>query len=125
MNTHKKTYLFIICALLLSLFAFSACAGGSDQDKEELGKQVFTQKCASCHSLEAEQIIVGPSLAHIATTAEGRLADKSAREYVEAMLVDSNTFDLEGFPNIMPVNMKGQVSAEEYEALVNFLMTQE
>ena len=83
------------------------------------------QKCATCHSLEEEQTIVGPSLAHIATTAETRLSDKSAREYIEAVLVDPTTADLEGYPNVMPQNLKGQLTTEQYNALVDYLLTLE
>lgn len=122
MNPGKKTYRYLIVFLLLML-ALSACANSATQESNsDLGRQVFTQKCSSCHSLEEGQTVVGPSLAHIATTAGDRLADKTAREYIEAMLVDPTIIDLEGYPNIMPENMKAQITTEEHTALIDFLM---
>ncbi|MBN2499986.1 MAG: cytochrome c [Anaerolineales bacterium] len=126
MKPNKKLHLNLIASLIITAFTFSACAGGSEtvsQTNNDLGKQVFMQKCATCHSLEEDQTIVGPALPHIATIAETRLPDKSAQEYIEAMLVDPTTFDLEDYPNVMPQNMKGQITTEEYTALVDYLMT--
>ncbi len=126
MKLNKNLQLNLLAILMIAAFTFSACAGSGDtasQANNDLGEQVFMQKCATCHSLEADQTIVGPALTHIATTAETRLPDKSAQEYIEAMLVDPTTIDLEGYPNVMPQNMKGQITAEEYTALVDYLMT--
>jgi mono/diheme cytochrome c family protein len=128
MKPGKNPFLYLFILLLVGIFVLSACTGSSpdnSQSNNDLGKQVFNQKCATCHSLEADTTIVGPALTHIAATAADRMPDMSAREYIEAMLVDPTVNDLEGYPNVMPVNMKGQITAEEYSALLDFLMAQE
>jgi mono/diheme cytochrome c family protein len=128
MKLNKNLQLNLLAILMITAFTLNACAGSGDSDttsqaNNDLGKQVFMQKCATCHSLEEGQTIIGPALPHIATTAETRLPDKSAQEYIEAMLVDPTTIDLEDYPNVMPQNMKGQITTEEYTALVDYLMT--
>jgi mono/diheme cytochrome c family protein len=81
------------------------------------GKAVFIeQKCGSCHTLGAAGThgTVGPNLA------EG-LAGKT-RQYTRQSIVDPNASITSGYPpNTMPKDYGKKLSAEQLDALVDFL----
>ena len=101
-------------------FAFAA---GS---LEAQGSALFAGKgrCATCHSLSADTVIVGPSLAGIATHAESRVEGLSASEYLEESIVRPDAYRPSGFEDEqMDTSLAKQLTVEEVEALVAFLMT--
>ncbi|MBI3244172.1 MAG: c-type cytochrome [Chloroflexi bacterium] len=81
--------------------------------------------CSACHSLQAGQTLVGPSLAGIATTAATRKDGYSAEQYIHESVVQPNTYIVEGFvnPSIMPATFGAQMTKEELADIIAYLMT--
>ncbi len=88
-----------------------------------LGRRVFQQHCAACHALTPDTVIVGPSLAGIATRAGTRVPGLDARRYIELSILRPGDYVVEGFPNAMPSDLGKKMTGEEFDALVAFLMT--
>lgn len=87
------------------------------------GQRVFQIQCASCHSLQDDLVIVGPSLAGIAGRAETRIDGQDARAYLYTAILDPNAFTVPGFSQLMPTTFGKTISGEDLDALVAFLLT--
>jgi nitric oxide reductase subunit C len=114
--------LFTLCTFLAACASESAGTPTLTQ-QENQGSQLFTVYCAACHSTVGDAIIVGPSLARIATTAETRVAGLDARAYLEQSILDPSAYLNEGFADLMPKNWGDVLNDEELDALVAFLLT--
>jgi hypothetical protein len=68
------------------------------------GQQVFNARCATCHALVPDTIIIGPSLAGVATRAETRVDGQTAEEYLQLSVLRPGDYVVEGFTNIMITN---------------------
>jgi ferredoxin len=80
--------------------------------------------CRLCHSLEPDVVLVGPSLAGVATRAETRVPGLSAEEYLHQSIVDPNAYVVEGFPKgQMFQNFAEVLTEEQIDSLVAFLLT--
>jgi hypothetical protein len=80
--------------------------------------------CRICHSLTLDEVLVGPSLAGVATRAETRVPGLSAEEYLRQSILDPNAFVVSGFPQGQMVTNLGQVlTPEQVDDLVAFLLT--
>ncbi len=90
------------------------------------GKAVFELYCSRCHGVSGETVIVGPSLAGIATRAAGRVEGMDARTYIQNSVVDPAGYMVEGFPEgVMPADLQNQISPEDLEAVVEYLLSME
>lgn len=87
------------------------------------GQKVFTARCATCHALVPDTIIIGPSLYGIATAAETRVAGQSADEYILLSILRPGDYIVEGFNNVMITNFAKELTNEDMNALVAFMMT--
>ncbi len=87
------------------------------------GEQVFQAHCAICHALVPETIIVGPSLAGIATRAAGQDANQSAEQYVQLSILRPDAYLVPGYADAMPQDFGKKLTGEELDRLVAFLMT--
>lgn len=87
------------------------------------GKTVFTQNCGSCHSLQADTIIVGPSLAGIAVRAGNQVEGQDAQSYLMTSILRPGDHLVEGFENVMPENLGKKLTGEEIDAVIAYLMT--
>ena len=93
---------------------------------EAQGAALFTGKgrCATCHSLSPETVIVGPSLADIATHADSRIEGLTAAEYIEESILRPDAYHPPGFEGKqMDTSLAKQLSVAEVEALVAYLLT--
>jgi cytochrome c oxidase subunit II len=94
---------------------------------EAAGKQVFTEAgCGSCHTLAdaGARGDVGPKLDDLRAVAARRERGKSAEEYVREAIVDPRAFAVRGFPgNVMPTTYRDDLSREEIDALVQYLLS--
>ncbi len=130
----KKTLFFALTALVLIL-ALSACGGGSGASSEvgdvNAGKTLFAQPligaqpgCATCHSLNADEVIVGPSIAGIGTRAESRVSGQSAEEYLRSSILHPDEYVVEGFqPGVMVQVWEEELTPEQVDNLVAYLLT--
>jgi cytochrome c2 len=128
----RKVTLLTLLVLAVSL---AACGGGtsptaapSGGGNAAEGKTIFTQvaspPCNSCHSVEPGVTMVGPSLATIGSAAGSMVSGMSAEEYIHQSIVDPNAFIAQGFSaNIMPANYGTQLTDQQLNDLIAYLMT--
>lgn len=97
----------------------------------EVGQEVFEQPvlagtggCVTCHSLEPDVRLVGPSLYGIATTAEGRVPDVIASNYIYLSIMEPDFYIVEGYDaGAMPDVYRDNLTEEQITNLVSYLMT--
>lgn len=118
--------------LLLFLAACGANAGAATapptatlSPEQFAGKKVFETNCGACHSTLPDTVIVGPSLAGIATRAETRVPGQDGRTYLYAAILQPADFLVEGYDDLMPASFGKQLTGEELDAVVAYLMTLE
>jgi hypothetical protein len=123
----KKTILLFLMLAGISLAACLPAVPATSTPTPDpfivQGKNVFNARCATCHALVPETIIIGPSLAHIATVAETRVPGQSAEEYIQLSVMRPGDYVVEGYNNIMVTNLAKELTSEELNALVAFLLT--
>ena len=100
----------------------SACAQGGSA-LEARGKQVFTEHCASCHSLDPGVVIVGQSLAGVVSSANAQ--GIAPIDYLKRAILTPTADTVPGFQNLMPVDFERRLSPADREALFAFLLTLE
>ena len=121
-----------ICLTLLLLF-LAACGGTAvpeptvipptlDPDAQ-LGKQVFTRECATCHSTTPDTIIVGPSLAGIATKASERVEGQDDYTYLLISIMQPGDYLVEGYQDLMPASLGKNLTGEEIDGVIAYLLT--
>jgi mono/diheme cytochrome c family protein len=121
----------IISVLLgLIIFSLTACSSATPVPPTPTpnalvlqGQKVFTARCATCHALVPDTIIIGPSLYGIATTAETRVEGQSADEYILLSILRPGDYIVEGFNNVMITNFAKELTNEDMNALVAFMLT--
>jgi nitric oxide reductase subunit C len=147
----KRTTLLLSLVLIVVLLALTACGGGAAKPaggeqpaaaaggNADNGKKLFNEPviasagspgCVTCHSLEKDKTLVGPSLAGIATDAANTVKEadykgtaKNADEWLRESMLNPNVDVPEGFkPDIMPKAFT-KLSAQELSDLVAYLLT--
>lgn len=118
---------FLITLFLMGLL-LSACGGGANipaelSEQEKAGERLFIQNCASCHATSPETVIVGPSLAGVALSAEGKVPGQDARSYMETSILEPDAYINEGFNDLMPKTFGNTLSGEELDSLIAYLLT--
>jgi mono/diheme cytochrome c family protein len=120
----KKIIPILIALALSACSAMSPAEPTSTPDPLVLqGQQVFNAKCATCHALVPDTIIIGPSLNGIATRAETRVEGQTADEYIQLSILRPGDYLVEGFNNVMITNFSKELTNEDMNALVAFLLT--
>lgn len=136
--------LLVLCVVSLGLVTLAACDGGSTSTNNPAeepapvgdavnGEALFAQPtigannapgCITCHSLEPDIVIVGPSQAGLATRAGTRVTGQSAEEYIRTSITEPNAHVVEGFPDgLMYQNYSTDLTAEEIDDLVAYTLT--
>ncbi len=94
------------------------------------GKEIFFSNsigsgvgCRLCHSIKPNEVRVGPSLAGIATRAGTRIPGMSAEEYIRQSILHPDAYIVPGFDNKMPTYISENLSKQDLDDLVAFLMT--
>lgn len=119
-------YRSIVLLCVSVLFLLAACAPtSSSSDPEQLGRQLFLQSCGACHATVGDTVIVGPSLAGIASRAGTMVDGLDAGAYIEQSILDPGAYVNPGFANVMPTSFGSFYSDAELEALVEYLLTLE
>jgi nitric oxide reductase subunit C len=102
---------------LVTLLLVSACA------PSPTGQTLFLQTCSSCHATSGDTVIVGPSLADIATRADTVVASMDAREYILQSITDPSAYIMPGFKDLMPKSFDTYFGGQELQELVEYLLT--
>ncbi|NIN12113.1 MAG: c-type cytochrome, partial [Gemmatimonadales bacterium] len=53
--------------------------------------------CITCHSLEPDRVLVGPSMAGIATRAGTRVPGVAAADYIRTSILEPSSYVVDGF----------------------------
>jgi cytochrome c2 len=90
------------------------------------GRAVFESYCQRCHETTAEIVVVGPSLAGVASRAGGRIVGMDAEAYIRNSIEEPGAYTVEGFAEgLMPATLKDELTAEKLDAVVAYLLTLE
>lgn len=138
----KKSLVLMMIALV---FVLAACGGDSDSDDAgstdtaagpsvSNGEKLYNQTtigaasapgCVTCHSLEADVVLVGPSHNGVGTRAGQYVDGVSAEEYLHESIVDPDAHLVDGFTaGIMYQNYGSELDPSDIDDIVAFLMTQ-
>jgi hypothetical protein len=80
--------------------------------------------CHVCHSLDPNELIVGPALGGIAIRAAERVPGMSAEAYLRESIVDPDAYIVEGFPaGLMLPDLEENLTQTQIDNLVAFLLT--
>lgn len=127
----RSRVLFNIFSFMLIL-TVAGCGGGEKKSEPSLdpnsevgkGEQVFKTHCASCHAVKGDRVVVGPSLAGVATRAASRINGLSAEDYLRESIIYPNDYLVAGFAEgAMQQNFANQLTSDEVNLLVVYLMT--
>ena len=89
---------------------------GADFDQ---GRQIYLAECASCHGAQDG---VGPPLGGMAERAATRVEGQSAADYLYQSIVEPAAYVVEGYQNIMPATYADELSEQEINSLVKFML---
>ena len=137
---NKMLLTMLMLALVLLL---AACGGGGDSAEsgagddssagaangEVLYNQVVIGSnnaagCVTCHSLEPDVVLVGPSHAGLANRAGTYKEGMSAEDYLRESIVDPDAHIVEGFtPGVMYQHFATDLKAVEVNDLIAYMMT--
>jgi nitric oxide reductase subunit C len=79
--------------------------------------------CSTCHALKPDVIVVGPSLAGIATRAGTRIPGMDAEAYIRDSILHPSDYIVEGYPDAMVRDFGTILTADQINDLIAFLMT--
>lgn len=118
-----KIFIVIFSAMILAACSGAGEAGPTLTPIEQEGQAVFTLRCAQCHALTPNTVVIGPSLAGVATRAATRVPGYDAQTYLETSILLPEDYLVEGYTNTMPTNFGKELTSEELNSLVAYLMT--
>lgn len=91
------------------------------------GPQIFAAKgCVACHaiaSLPNAKGNIGPALDGIGVTAATRVSGLDAEAYLRQSIEAPEAYLVEGYQNLMSKGLKDQMSEQEYNDLIAYLVS--
>jgi len=118
-----KISIFFLAALFIAACSASTEIPPTLTPQQLQGQSVFNLRCAQCHATVPETVVIGPSLYGIATRAATRVDGYDAEAYIERSILVPTDYIVDGFPNTMPTNFGKELTSEELNAVVSYLMT--
>lgn len=119
-----KFLLFVLAAIVLAACSTMSAASTPTLDAvQQTGQAVYNLRCAQCHALAPDTVVIGPSMAGIATRAETRVEGYDAEAYLERSILVPGDYVVDGFTNTMPTNFGKELTSEELTGVVAYLMT--
>lgn len=79
--------------------------------------------CGTCHALEPDVVIVGPSLAGIASRAASRVPGQSAEAYLRESILRPADYIVPGFQDVMQKNFGSVLTSDQINDLIAYLLT--
>ena len=141
-----RKFSLIMLLVVALVMVLAACGGGDSADSGsgdasgavvgdaakggELYKQTIIGEasapgCITCHSLDADVVLVGPSHNGMGARANGAVAGESADQYLEHSIREPNAHITDGFTEGVMYQFYGNdLSNQEIADLVAFLKTQ-
>jgi cytochrome c551/c552 len=131
----RRTWTTLLAALALGVL-LAACGGGgapTPVGDAAAGETLFSQVligaqpgCATCHSLDADEVIIGPAMAGIASRAGTRVDGLSAEDYIRQSILDPNAYVVDGFqPGVMVQVWEEELTPTQVDDLTAYLLTLE
>jgi mono/diheme cytochrome c family protein len=119
-----KIPLFVLAAIVLAACSTASVAPTPTLDAvHQTGQAVYNLRCAQCHALAPDTVVIGPSLAGVATRAATRVEGYDAEAYLERSILVPGDYVVEGFTDTMPTNFGKELTSEELTGVVAYLMT--
>ncbi|MDX1413626.1 MAG: c-type cytochrome [Candidatus Promineifilaceae bacterium] len=138
----NRKVLFTLLGLVMVLL-LAACGGGGDAPAASEGgnsigdaangENLYNQTvigsasapgCITCHSLEPDIVLVGPSHAGLANRAGSYKEGMAAEDYLRESIVDPDAHIVEGFtPGVMYQNFGEELQAREVNDLIAYMLT--
>lgn len=115
--------------ILISLSVILSACGGNTSGESLPGEEIFYSGgstllgCSTCHSLDGTDN-VGPSLMGISDRAGDRVNGLSAEDYIRNSIIAPSAYLVAGYNDSMPTLYAEQLTQEEIDDLVKFLLTQ-
>lgn len=111
---------------VILVFGLAACGGSAP---ESGGADLFASAvlggqagCVTCHSLEPDRVLVGPSLSGLGDRAGATVPGQSAGDYILTSIVEPEAHVVDGFDGgRMPSNWAEVLTEAEIESLVDYL----
>ncbi len=134
----RKLFFILLVVLAVGLVA---CGGGDADDSSastsggdaQRGEELFTSPtigpasapgCVTCHSLEPDTVIVGPSQFGLADRAATRVDGMSAEQYIRQSITEPDAYVVEGFAaGVMYQNYGNELSAKDITDLVAYTLS--
>jgi cytochrome c551/c552 len=138
-----KKFLSIILISLFTAMFIAACGGGAADSGDTIdvsaigdaanGEVLFAELaigdnnapgCITCHSLESNVTLVGPSQSDIGLRAETRVDGLSAEEYIRQSIVDPEAYLVEGFASgLMYADYASDLTEDQINDIVAYMLT--
>ena len=119
-----KIPLFVLAAIVLAACSTTSTTPTPTLDAvQQTGQAVYNLRCAQCHALAPDTVVIGPSMAGVATRAETRVDGYDAEAYIERSILVPGDYVVDGFTNTMPTNFGKELTSEELTGVVAYLMT--
>jgi nitric oxide reductase subunit C len=109
-----------------SLDSVSSAQATVPADPVERGRLLFKSSpaiCSTCHALQPDVVVVGPSLAGVASRAGMRVPGQSAEAYIRNSILHPGDFIVPGFPDAMAKNFGNVLTTDQINDLIAFLLT--
>lgn len=103
--------------------ADNASSDGEESDALAQGREIYSRRCASCHSIEPEIVNLGPSLAGIADRGWYRVQGQNAEQYIRNSILYPSDYLVPGFSDIMQKNFAELMSSQDLDNLMIFLLS--